>query len=151
MVDDETGGLMSPKTLSRILAVKQRVRLWKRTELAAANELVERAQRVVDHHDNEHRAASAAIVGAGELSGTELGNRAEAVARARAGLARASTDLDHSHRTRDDHHAQVTHASREVRVLENLHGRALQAQRQDERTREQKELDDTVATRRPRT
>ncbi len=138
---------MSPKSLSRILLVKERLRQWKRAELAAASVLVERAEEHVAAQDELSKRVTAAVTQPSELSGEELAMRAQTMARAHRDLKKARASLEERHQERETQRDEVAVASRDVRVLETLRQRMQSEEDRVERTREQGELDDISAHR----
>ena len=133
---------MSPKSLSRLLLVKERLRQWKRAELAAANATVEQAQARFVVRDELRLRAEHAVIDAGELTGDELAMRADVMKRAHFDLKQAHSTLLDSHRERDVQSDEVASANRDVRVLETLRERMVSELNRAQNIREQGELDD---------
>lgn len=136
---------MSPNMLSRTLAIKERLRQWRRAELHDADTELARAKDEVDEHASRHSEATAAVTAPGEISANDLALRAEQVAREQQALKRAQRELSARQTERDSRLEQVGEATREKRAIEVLHERALAEQRREEALREQRELDEASA------
>jgi flagellar export protein FliJ len=139
---------MSPKSVSRILAVRELVRQIKRNELARANQSVDAAESHVDAMSAVRDSAANRFSQAGDVDGAELHARADMCEFAARDLERARVALDERSRERDEHTENVAEATREVRVMENLHDKLQRNQWREEITREQLQLDEMSASRR---
>src|SRR5688572_33161381 len=98
---------MSPNMLSRTLAIKERLRQWRRAELHEADTEVARAQERVDEHTAEQRAASAAVTTEGEMSANDLALHAEQLERTQRALRKAREMLAKCEGERDDRREKV--------------------------------------------
>jgi flagellar export protein FliJ len=136
---------MSPNLLSRTLAIKERLRQWRRAELHEANTEVARAQDEVDEQTARHQRATAAVTTPGEISATDLALRAEQVAREQAALRRAQKELAARENERERRSEVAGEASREVRAIEVLHERLVTERKREEGLREQRDLDEASA------
>jgi flagellar export protein FliJ len=139
---------MSPKSVSRILAVKERLRQAKRSELAEANASVDAASKHVDAISQMRAEAVRAVVEAGEIPGAELEARAQVADIACRDLTQAKAVLEERHKERDVRKEVVVEATREVRVMETLKERLQRVAFREETTREQLQLDELMAQRR---
>lgn len=136
---------MSPNMLSRTLAIKERLRQWRRAELHDAESRVARAQDKVDEHAARHSEATAAVTAPGEISANDLALHAEQVAREQQALKRAQRELSARVSEREDRREQVGEATREMKAIEVLHERVLAEQRREEGLREQRDLDEAAS------
>jgi flagellar export protein FliJ len=136
---------MSPNMLSRTLAIKERLRQWKRAELHDADSEVARAQDEVEEHTARHQQATAAVTAHGEISANDLALHAEQVAREQEALKRAQSELSARESERENRREQVGEATREVRAIEVLHERVLAEQRREAGLREQRDFDEASA------
>jgi hypothetical protein len=141
---------MTPKTLTRTIAIKERVRQWRRAELHQAETRVNEAEEYVEAESTQHAGAIALVTRHGECSANDLALRAEELARAQLALKRAQAQLDTVQQERETRRGEVGEATREVRAMETLHARMLVEQRRSNDQREQRELDEAAARKRPR-
>jgi flagellar export protein FliJ len=139
---------MSPKSVSRILAVREMLRQIKRNELARANQSVDAASEHVAAMDEQRTQAAERIGQAGDVEGSELRARAELCEFAARDLDRAKLALEERSRERDVQSNDMVEATREVRVMETLHDKLQRAEWREEITREQLQLDEMSAARR---
>ena len=136
---------MSPNMLSRTLAIKERLRQWRRAELHEAETEVARAQERVDEHAAEQQAATAAITAQGEMSATELALNAEQLERTQRALRKARELLAACEGERENRREQVGEATREMKAIEVLHERLLAEQLREQGLREQRDMDENSA------
>lgn len=136
---------MSPNLLSRTLAIKERLRQWRRAELHDADSEVTRAQARVDVQAADQELVSEAVTAHGEKSANELALHAEQLERTQLALRKAREILAQREGERDDRREEVGEATREVRAIEVLHNRALEEERRQAGLREQREQDDNSA------
>jgi flagellar export protein FliJ len=136
---------MSPNMLSRTLAIKERLRQWRRAELHEAESEVARAQERVDEHAAEQQAATAAITAQGEMSATELALNAERLERTQGALRKARELLAACEGERENRREQVGEATREMKAIEVLHERLLAEQVRQQGLREQRDQDENSA------
>lgn len=136
---------MSPNMLSRTLAIKERLRQWRRAELTEADTEVARAQERVDEHEADHRLASAAVTAQREVSANELALHAEQLARTQEALKKAREILAQCEGERENRREQVGEATREVRAIEALRDRVLEEKRREAGLREQRDADENSA------
>jgi flagellar export protein FliJ len=134
---------MSPNILSRTLAIKERLRQWRRAELHEADGEVARAQERVDEQAADQQLVSEAVTAHGEKSANELALHAEQLERTQLALRKAREILAQREGERDDRREEVGEATREVRAIEVLRNRALDEERRQAGLREQREQDDT--------
>jgi flagellar export protein FliJ len=139
---------MSPKTLSRTLAIKERIRQWRRAELHESETLVNRAAQSVDAESQRHAGAAALMTREGECSAADLVSRAEQVERAQAAVKRAQAELGALQEERETRRDVVSEATREVRAIEALRTRLLSAERRAADQREQRDLDEAASRKR---
>jgi flagellar export protein FliJ len=139
---------MSPKTLSRTLAIKERIRQWRRAELQESETLVNRAEQSVDAETAREAGAAALITREGECSAADLVSHAEQVARAQAAVKRAQAELNVLQEEREARRSEVGEATREVRAIEALRTRLVVAERRAADQREQKDLDEAASRKR---
>jgi flagellar export protein FliJ len=131
--------------LSRTLAIKERLRQWRRAELHEADTEVARAQERVDEHVADQQLASEAVTAQREVSATELALHAEQLARTQEALRKARQILAQCEGERESRREQVGEATREVRAIEALRARVLEEKRREDGLREQREMDETSA------
>jgi flagellar export protein FliJ len=136
---------MSPNMLSRTLAIKERLRQWKRAELHDAETEVARAQARVDEHAAEQQAASAAITAPGEMSANQLAQHAEQLERTQRALRKARELLAACEDERENRLEQVGEATREMKAIEVLHDRLRVEQQREQGLREQRDMDENSA------
>ncbi len=136
---------MSPNMLSRTLAIKERLRQWRRAELHEANSEVARAQERVEEHAADHQLASAAVTAQREVSANELALHAEQLARTQEALKKAREILAKCEGERESRMEQVGEATREVRAIEALRDRLLEERKREAGLREQRDQDETSA------
>lgn len=136
---------MSPNMLSRTLAIKERLRQWRRAELHEADTEVARAQERVDEHAADHQIASAAVTAEGEMSANELALHAEQLERAQRALRKAREMLAACEDERETRREQVGEATREVKAIEALHARVVEEQRREAGLREQRDQDENAS------
>lgn len=136
---------MTPKTLSRTLAIKERLRQWRRAELLEAEVKVGEAQHWVEEETSRHEGACAQLTRPGEFSPDELILNAEQIASTQRALVRARHELDEREAEREVRKDVMGEATREVRAIEALHTRLLAEQKRAEDKREQSELDEAAA------
>jgi|SRR4051794_19789379 flagellar export protein FliJ len=134
---------MSPNMLSRTLAIKERLRQWRRAELHEANTEVARAQERVDEHAAEQQLATEAVTAQGEVSANELALHAEQLERTQRALKKAREILAKCEGEADNRREQVGEATREMKAIEVLRDRALAEQRREQGLREQRDADET--------
>lgn len=133
---------MSPNMLSRTLAIKERLRQWRRAELQEANTEVARAQERVDEQAVQQHQATAAVTAKGEISANDLALHAEQLERTQLALRKAREILSKSEAERDDRRDQVGEATREMKAIEVLRDRAVEEQRRAQVMREQRDADE---------
>jgi len=136
---------MSPNMLSRTLAIKERLRQWRRAELHEAESEVARAQERVDEHAAEQQAATAAITASGEVSANQLALNDEQLERTQCALRKARELLASREDERENRREQVGEATREVKAIEVLHERLLAEQLREQGLREQRDMDENSA------
>ena len=136
---------MSPNMLSRTLAIKERLRQWRRAELHDAETEVARAQARVEEHAAEQQAATQAITAPGEMSANELAQHAEQLERTQRALRKARELLAARESERESRREQVGEATREVKAIEVLHERLLVEQQREQGLREQRDMDENSA------
>jgi flagellar export protein FliJ len=136
---------MTPKTLKRTLAIKERLRAVRRAELQEAESLVAEAQHRVDEENARHAGTCAQLTRAGEFSANDLVLASEQIAASTRSLKRARTELDARESEREDRKSDVGEATREVRAIEALHTRLVTEQRKAAEHREQLEADEAAA------
>jgi flagellar export protein FliJ len=136
---------MSPNTLSRTLAIKERLRQWRRAELHEADGEVARAQELLEEQAARHAQATAAVTAEGEVSASELALNAEYVERANMALRQARENLAARQDERESRREQVGEATREVKAIEALRERVLTEQRREAGLREQRDMDENAA------
>lgn len=136
---------MSPNMLTRTLAIKERLRQWRRAELHEADSEVARAQERVEEHAADHQLASAAVTAQREVSANELALHAEQLARTQEALKKAREILAQCEGERENRREQVGEATREVRAIEALRDRVLEERRREAGLREQRDQDETSA------
>jgi flagellar export protein FliJ len=133
---------MSPNMLSRTLAIKERLRQWRRAELHEADTEVARAQEHVDEQATSQQLASAEVTAEREVSANELALHAEQLARTQDALRKAREILAACEGERESRREQVGEATREVRAIEALHARVVAEERREEGLREQRDADE---------
>lgn len=133
---------MSPNMLSRTLAIKERLRQWRRAELHEANTEVAKAQDRVDEHAAEQQLAADAVTAPGEVSANELAMHAEQLERTQKALKKAREILVKCEVERDDRREQVGEATREMKAIEVLRDRAVEEQKREQGLREQRDADE---------
>ena len=136
---------MSPKTLTRTLAIKERLRQWRRAELLEAESKVSEAERSLELESARHAGAAALVTRSGEHSAIDLALHAEQVARTQDMLKRAKAELDALEVERESRRQDVGEATREVKAIEALRTRLIAAQRREADQREQRDLDEAAA------
>ncbi len=136
---------MSPNMLSRTLAIKERLRQWRRAELIAADGEVARAQERVDEHAAEQHAATKRMTTEGEMSANELALHAEQLERTQKALQKAREILAACEGERETRREIVGEATREVKAIEVLHERAVEEARREQGQREQRDMDENSA------
>jgi flagellar biosynthesis chaperone FliJ len=136
---------MTPKTLNRTLAIKERMRQWRRAELHEAETRVTEAQTSLDHEAERHAGAAALITRAGEFSASELTLHSEQLEKTSRALKEAEAKLMAREEERESRRGEVGEATREVRAIEALRTRLLTEQRRAADQREQRELDEASA------
>ncbi len=136
---------MSPNMLTRTLAIKERLRQWRRAELHEAESEVARAQERVEEHAADHQLASAAVTAQREVSANELALHAEQLARTQEALKKAREILAKCEGERESRMEQVGEATREVRAIEALRDRLLEERKREAGLREQRDQDETSA------
>ena len=139
---------MSSNVLSRTLAIKERLRKWKRAELIAADGEVARAQGQVEEQTARHDLATSAITAQGEVSANELALSAEQVAREQEALKLARAALAAREGERETSREVAGEATREAKAIEVLHERMLVEQRREAGVREQRDADENSARKR---
>lgn len=141
---------MSPNMLQRTLAIKERLKQWRRAELHEAETEVGRAQTRVDEHAAQQRAALAAMTAQGEMTANELTMRAELVERTQQALKKAREILAKAEVERDQRRERMGEATREAKAIEALRDRALEEERKEVAHREQRDADERASQRMPR-
>jgi flagellar biosynthesis chaperone FliJ len=136
---------MTPTTLKRTLAIKERLRQWRRSELQQAETLVTAAQESRDSESAQHDRAAGLITRAGEFSANELELNAQQLVRTSHALKQATAQLNAREEERDGRRDEVGEATREVRAIEALRARLVAEQRREADQREQRELDEISA------
>ena len=136
---------MSPNMLSRTLAIKERLRQWRRAELHEADTQVAHAQERVDEHAAHHEAASAQVTAEREVSANELALHAEQLERSQQALRKARELLAKTEQEREGRREQVGEATREVKAIEALRERLLVEERREAGLREQRDMDENSA------
>src|SRR5262245_6760145 len=117
---------MSPNMLSRTLAIKERLRQWRRAELSEAESHVAHAQQRVDEHTADHEEVIAQVTAEREVSAQELALHAEQLERSQIALRKARELLAARESERESRREQVGEATREVKAIEALHARVLE-------------------------
>jgi flagellar export protein FliJ len=136
---------MNPSMLSRTLAIKERLRQWRRAELHEADTDVARAQEKVDEHAASQQIASDAITAPGEVSASELAMHAEQLERTQRALRKARAILAQCEGERETRRERVGEATREMKAIEVLRNRAVEEEKREAGLREQREADDNSA------
>lgn len=136
---------MNSKTLKRTLAIKERLRQWRRAELLEAEVRVNEAQSAVDEEAARFDGACEQMTRAGELSANELQLQAEQLVFTQRALKRAKGELDTREAEREVRKDVMGEATREVRAIEALHSRIVAEQRKAADQREQQDLDEAAA------
>jgi flagellar export protein FliJ len=136
---------MSPNMLSRTLAIKERLRQWRRAELHEADTEVASAQEKVDGHAAAQQIASDALTTPGEVSASELALHAEQLERTQRALRKAREILAQCEGERDTRLERVGEATREMKAIEVLRNRAVDEAKREAGLREQREQDETSA------
>ena len=139
---------MTPKTLTRTIAIKERVRQWRRAELHEAESRVTNAEQFVDEQTAQHEGAAAKVTRQGEVSAGDLALHAEELQKAQHALKAAQANLNAAQEERDVRRDEVGEATREVRAMEALHARMVVDERRAADRREQRELDEAAARKR---
>ena len=140
---------MTPKRLHRTLVIKERIRKWRHAELLEAEVRVEQAQQFVDEEAARHDGTAALLTREGEVSAHELAHAADQLVAAQRALDLARKQLGERMEELDARKSEAGEATREVRAIEVLHTRLVNAQRRAADQREQTELDE-AATRKGR-
>jgi hypothetical protein len=140
---------MSPKSLARMIATKERLRQVRRADLAVANASVTAAEQLLEERTGHHRLAAATVARTGEQTGETLALSAEHVSRERTRVMLASRGLEGKRGERDEQRDALTNATQEVRTLETLQKRMRVDQLRGERLREQGELDEVASRKKP--
>jgi len=141
--------MMTPKTLTRTIAIKERVRQWRRAELHEAESVVTNAEEFVEAETLQHAGAVALVTREGECSAQDLALRAEQLERAQLALKRAQARLNTAQEERETRRSEVGEATREVRAMETLHARMLVEQRRAADMREQRDTDEAASRKKP--
>ena len=136
---------MSPNLLSRTLAIKERLRQWRRAELHAADSEVARAQERVDEHTADSENGIAQVTAEREISANDLALQAEQLERSQQALRKARELLAQTELERDSRREQVSEATREVKAIEALRERLLVEERREAGLREQRDMDENSA------
>lgn len=137
---------MTPKTLKRTLAIKERLRQWRRAELLAAESRVSDAQHVVAEQAEKHEDTCALITRGGEFTPHDLLLASEQLVMTQRALKQAHVELGAREAEREERKGEVGEATREVRAIETLHDRLVKEARRVADKREQSELDEQAAT-----
>ena len=140
---------MTPKTLKRTLAIKERIRKWRQAELLEAERRVNEAQQSVDQAAEQQRFTAGLLTRGGEAGAHELALAAEQLVVAQRALQNAQHALGERIEERDARKAEAGEAAREVKAIEVLHTRLIKELRRAADQREQSELDE-AATRKGR-
>jgi flagellar export protein FliJ len=136
---------MSPNMLTRTLAIKERLRQWKRAELSEADGEVARAQERVEEHAADQEVASAQVTATRDVSANELALHAEQLERSQLALRKARELLAQTEVERESRREQVGEATREVKAIEVLRERMLVEERREAGLREQRDMDENSA------
>jgi flagellar biosynthesis chaperone FliJ len=136
---------MTPKTLSRTLAIKERMRQWRRAELHEAESRVVEAQTSLESEAERHAGAAALITRPGEFSAGELALHSEQIEKTTRAMKEAEAQLVAREEERELRRGEVGEATREVRAIEALRTRLVTEQRRVADQREQRELDEASA------
>jgi flagellar export protein FliJ len=136
---------MTPKTLKRTLAIKERVRQWRRAELMDAEARVANAQHDVAVEEERHEGTCALITRAGEVSPHDLILASEQLAMTQLAVKKARVELETREVEREQRREIVGEATREVRAIETLHTRLLAEQKHAADKREQADMDEASA------
>lgn len=137
---------MTPKALKRTMAIKERLRQWRRAELLEAESRVVDAQRDVEQVVERHDDTAALITRGGELRPHDLVFASDQLAVTQLALKRARGELSAREAEREERKGEVGEATREVRAIEALHTRLVTEQKRAADKREQSELDEAAAT-----
>jgi flagellar export protein FliJ len=140
---------MIAKRLTRTIAIKERVRQWRRAELQEAESKVTHAEEFVEAETAQHAGAAALVTREGECSAIDLALYAEQLERAQLALKRAEARLNALQEERETRRDEVGEATREVRAMEALHTRMLVEQRREANLREQRDTDEAASRKRP--
>jgi flagellar export protein FliJ len=140
---------MTPKTLTRTIVIKERIRQWRRVELQEAETLVNQAEQSVDAETERKNGAAAAMTREGECSAADLALRAEQVERSQQAVKRAQAALNTLQEEREARRDVVSEATREVRAIEALRTRLVTAEQREADKREQQDLDEAASRKRP--
>jgi flagellar export protein FliJ len=140
---------MNPKSLTRTIAIKERVRQWRRAELHEAETVVNSAEEFVEAETLQHEGARALVTRHGECSASDLALRAEQLERAQLALKRAQARLNTAQEERETRRGEVSEATREVRAMETLHARMMVEERRAADQREQRDTDEAASRKKP--
>lgn len=138
---------MSPNMLQRTLAIKERLKQWRRAELHEAETEVGRAQERVDEHTAEQQATHAAMTAPGEVSANELAFHAEQLERTAQALKKAREILAKAEGERDQRRERMGEATREAKAIEALRDRAIEEHKKELAQREQRDADERASQR----
>jgi flagellar export protein FliJ len=142
---------MHPKALTRTIAIKERLRQWRRSELHEAETRVTAAEATVQEEQQRHAGAARLLTQGGECSANDLTLRAEQIEQTNLALKRAQAVLQEVEQEREVRRDVVIEATREVRAIEALRTRLVNEQRREADLREQRDLDEASANRARRT
>jgi hypothetical protein len=141
---------MSPKTLTRMVAIKERIRQVRRAALHETETLVTQAELSVDAEETRKAGAAALIMRPGECSAADLTLRAEQVERSQVAVKRAQAELNALQEVRETRLGEVGEATREVRAIEALRTRLIVAERHEADKREQRDTDEAASRKKRR-
>ena len=136
---------MTPKTLNRTLAIKERIRQWRRAELHEAQTRVTQAEEGLQLEAARHAGTAALLTRAGEFSANDLALASEQVQATQRALKQAEAVLDERSKEHDQRQGEVGEATREVRAIEALHTRLVAEQKRAADKSEQNDLDEAAS------
>jgi flagellar export protein FliJ len=136
---------MTPKTLTRTLHIKERLRQVRRAELLEAEARVNDAKSSLDSETARHQGTAALITSQGEHSASDLALYSQQLEHTQHAVKQASKELEEREEEREVRRDVVGEATREVKAIETLRARLLAEQRKQQEHREQAEMDEASA------
>jgi flagellar export protein FliJ len=138
---------MSPKQLTLILTIRERLETLRKAELAEANASVSRAEQSVQRASDTAIEVAKAMTRGGETTAGDLANLAETSELARRQLSSAKNVLEQQQNEAAESREQMLSARRDVRGVEILRGRLLQRLAREQGLRDQSLSDERAASR----